>query len=270
MNNNTLCIVLSIIILFSFYIFLLEPRLLKTERCHLYKGDDRLILLQLSDLHLRDLKIKVEHINKVIARESPDIIAITGDMLDREDDLVNMDNFLSSLARPCPVIITLGNHDMKVVRSEDDIRALKRLLTKFPEVTLLHNEKARVSRGSREFDIIGIADAQSEYYSPDHINSMISSADGIRIVLSHNPDAACDIMPGSCECIICGHLHGGQIWMPFNFEFTLLRNDRLPKKGYKEGLYVINGNKVYISRGIGTSLIPARFLSRPEITVFYL
>ncbi len=270
MDDHIIYILIFAIAVFAYYIFLIEPRLIKTERCILYHGADPIKLLQLSDLHLNDLKVRLEDINSIIDKESPDLIAITGDMLEKEKDLVNLDNFLTSLSCTCPVYMVLGNHDSQVVGTQNDIDKFKLLLQKFPNITLLNNETDLFVKGSRSFDIIGIADTQSDLYSPDTVSSLIKASDNTKIVLTHNPDAACDIPPNSCHCIIAGHLHGGQIWLPFNFEFKVLRKDLLPKKGYKQGLYLIQGNRLYISRGIGTSLIPARFLSRPEITVFIL
>jgi uncharacterized protein len=270
MDDLIIYILIFSIAVFAYYIFRIEPRLIKTERCVLYHGEDPLVLLQLSDLHLNDLKVRIDDINSIIAKEAPDLIAITGDMLDKEKDLVYLDNFLTSLSYPCPVYMVLGNHDAQVISTQKDIDGFKLLLQKFPNITLLNNEAALFVKDSRSFDIIGIADTQSDLYSPDTVSLLIKASNNTKIVLTHNPDAASDISPNSCHCIIAGHLHGGQIWLPFNFEFKILRKDRLPKKGYKQGLYLINGNRLYISRGIGTSLIPARFLSRPEITVFIL
>jgi uncharacterized protein len=270
MNYYILYAVLLAVALFEYYIFYIEPRMLRTEVCVLNKNKDALKLIQLSDLHLSDLKVKTEDINKVMDREKPDIVAITGDMLDIPEKLEDLGSFLSSLSCPCPIYITLGNHDQNVIKSIYDIERLRSYLTKFPDTTLLHNDTAVVYKGTAVFDIIGIPDTQSEQYSPVKSNEIIAAATNTKIVLTHNPDAACDILPGTCHIIISGHLHGGQIWMPFRIEFSLLRKDRLPKRGYKKGLYTLNDNKLYISRGIGTSFIPARFLSRPEITVFYL
>lgn len=270
MNTFVLYIIIFIIAAFLYYIFDIEPKQLKIEKCVLHEGKDILKLVQLSDLHLGYLKIKLEKINKVIEMEKPDVISITGDLIDREDDLVNLDNFLTSLECDCPVFITLGNHDYNVLKTLEDIEEFEKLLSKFHNIKLLHNKSVRITKEGRDFDIIGLADTQSDHYSKEISNSIISSVHGTKIVITHNPDAACDIEPNSCHCIITGHLHGGQIWLPLNIEFSVLRKDSLPKQGYKQGLYVILGNRLYISRGIGTSLIPARFLSKPEITVFHL
>jgi predicted MPP superfamily phosphohydrolase len=270
MDTYLLFFILLFAALFEYYIFHIEPKCLKLEVCELGREDGRLKAVHLTDLHFRDLKVNFKKIYRIIERESPDIIAITGDMFEKPDDTIYLDQFLSSMKRSCPVYITLGNHDLKALRNEGEIDAFRESLKKHRDVYLLHNETALVTKGSNTFDIIGITDAQSAYYSAVKANEIISGASGRRIVLTHNPDAALSIVPGSCRLIISGHLHGGQVWLPFNFEFILLRKDILPKQGYKKGLYTVNGNKIYISRGLGTSFIPARFLSRPEITVFYL
>ena len=178
MDTYVLYIIIFIISAFSYYIFYIEPKQLKVERCVLHKSDDFLKLVQLSDLHLGALKVKLEKINMVIAAEKPDLIAITGDMIDKEADIVNLDNFLTSLECNCPVYLTLGNHDCKVVKSLEDIKEFEELLSKFHNIKLLHNESTRITKDGRNFDIIGLADTQSDHYSNDLSNSIISSVHG--------------------------------------------------------------------------------------------
>ena len=89
------------------------------------------------------------------------------------------------------------------------------------------------------------------------------------ILLVHDPDAIIHLNPGDRpDYMLSGHLHGGQMKLPFRMEFTVLRrSDKLPKMGAVQGLYDICGTTVFISRGLGCGILPFRFLSLPEATV---
>jgi predicted MPP superfamily phosphohydrolase len=88
-----------------------------------------------------------------------------------------------------------------------------------------------------------------------------------RIVLGHAPAIAEKIDPEGVEMILSGHLHGGQIILPIYG--PLARNTVCyVSRSYTAGLYQVNGMPLYSNRGLGTSLLPFRFLARPEIAVF--
>ncbi len=90
------------------------------------------------------------------------------------------------------------------------------------------------------------------------------------IAFTHNPDIVEELPASLFDLVLCGHYHGGQIWAPFDLEFKMLRNDNLSRKGIKRGLHKVNGMDIYINRGLGNVLVPLRFMSRPEVTVFEL
>ncbi len=85
-----------------------------------------------------------------------------------------------------------------------------------------------------------------------------------RISLTHNPDLALHIPAKSVDYMFCGHFHGGQIWMPFNLEFFLLRKDQLCRMGIKRGYHKVNGIKMYIKQGAWKRNGADAAVSRPE------
>lgn len=270
MDNYTFEIITAIVVIFAVYIFFIEPRLIKAGYCNLYKGPGSITAVQLTDLHLNSLKVSRGKIKKMISSASPDILFITGDMIDEKHELELLDKFLDDLAFEGMIYITLGNHDMRVFKTDSDIEGFRSFLSKYGNIRLLHNEKTVYTKEGRSLEIIGAADTLSGFYDPAIIADLAQSSKKPAVVLSHNPDTALDVPPDSDILIISGHLHGGQIWMPFEFEFKILRDDLLPKAGYKQGYYEVAGNSLYISRGVGTCFINARFLSRPELTVYTL
>lgn len=89
------------------------------------------------------------------------------------------------------------------------------------------------------------------------------------ILVVHDPDAIIHLGHDSRpDYMLSGHLHGGQMKLPFRIEFTLLkRSDKLPQMGVVQGVYNLSGTTVFISRGLGCGVFPFRFLSVPEATV---
>ena len=88
------------------------------------------------------------------------------------------------------------------------------------------------------------------------------------IILTHNPDMVLNLNKNNApEILLAGHTHGGQMRVPFNIEFALLKKDILPKKKIFYGLQEYNDIRMYITSGIGCSALPFRFRSVAEIAV---
>ena len=89
----------------------------------------------------------------------------------------------------------------------------------------------------------------------------------LRILLAHFPDVAADLPAGACSLLLCGHLHGGQICLPSPFGKVKLAHAR---GELDEGVFRHRGTTVVVSRGTWTTLVPIRFLARPEACLLRL
>ncbi|NIS70167.1 MAG: hypothetical protein GTO12_14865 [Proteobacteria bacterium] len=87
------------------------------------------------------------------------------------------------------------------------------------------------------------------------------------ILLAHAPDIIKNVATERVELVVAGHTHGGQVRLPFIG--ALYARTSLGRE-FAAGLFEFSGTALYVTRGIGTSFIPFRFLCRPEITVFHL
>ena len=275
-----------------FYIFLIfaaimfiymryEASAVKVEKLKFTSSRTGLKIIQLSDIHIKFLRVPVKTVKDVIAREKPDIIILTGDYIENACDIQKFTNFLAQIRNDETVYACLGNHDYKVVKQYgNDNKSGNRSKTgnsnffievlKNSGVNVLHNQAACYTKNNVKYNIIGIEDLYAG--SPD-INKALASCEKdafMNIALSHNPDIVYEIPKGKIDYLFCGHFHGGQIWTPFKLEFMLLRKERLCKIGITRGLHKINGVILYINRGLGNVCFPLRFFSRPEITVFHL
>jgi len=247
-----------------------EARWLEVKRIFFSKKADSLKVLHLSDIHIHRLEVDYKKIKSAIDSENPDIIIMSGDYIEKPGHVEKFLEFLDYIRGTHKIYFCFGNHDYEAFEKND------KLLEEFAEriekrgIEILHNRSACIEKNSKKYNIIGIADIR---YSHHDIGQALEDRciDAVaNIAFSHNPDVVLEIPEGKVDYLFCGHFHGGQIWAPFDLEFKLLRDEKLCKLGIKRGLHKINGMNLYISKGLGNVCFPLRFMSRPEITVFYM
>lgn len=226
-------------------------------------------IIQLSDIHIKRLSVKVDKVLKVLEREKPDLVLITGDYIEKRKDIPKFLDFLKSFTFLCDIYLCLGNHDFRVFKN--DKPGLEKFVNDIEnlDTQVLHNRSVCIEKNGKKYNIIGIADKRSGYEDVNKSLNTCSKEASLNIAFSHNPDIIFEIPNGKIDYLLCGHFHGGQIWAPFDLEFRVLRNEKLCKMGIKRGLHKLNGIILYINRGLGNVCFPLRFFSRPEITVFY-
>jgi uncharacterized protein len=250
-----------------------EPNLLKVNKHELPHKDipnmfDQLKIVQFSDTHLgfqytlEQLIHLVDDINNL----KPDILFFTGDLLDEPNKYVGTEKVISVLRKlhaPYGKFAVYGNHDHGGYGTD-----IYRNIMEEAEFTLLQNQSSKLQIGEEFIYLLGIDDAMLG--RPD-INEALSDIpnDSYKILLSHAPDLADSAALFNIQLQLSGHSHGGQIQIPFLG--ALVRPPFAEK--YVEGFYTI-GNEapltLYVNRGLGTTRLPFRFLSVPELTVFTL
>jgi predicted MPP superfamily phosphohydrolase len=267
MGDCTMVLVYIILILTAFYTYMVfETTWLKVERLDFSKSGTGLRIIHLTDLHVYMTRISAERIRKVIKAENPDILLITGDYINKPIHASEFLKYLRTFCKGYRTILCLGNHDYKAFGSnktglQNFIHEIEAL-----QVEVLINKTVVVEKDGRKYNIIGIDDLRRG--NPDIEKAMEGCIqDAPRISITHNPDLVLSIPGKIVDYMFTGHFHGGQIWMPCNLEFFLLRDDQLCRMGIKRGLKRVNGIKVYLNRGLGNGVVSLRFMSRPEILV---
>jgi len=157
------------------------------------------------------------------------------------------------------VVGVIGNHDVWY-RRETITRALEDA-----GVAALWNRHVVIEqRGGGQFVVAGLADDMTG--EPDFTDAYDGAAAGLdSIVISHSPDPFAE-MPLGPALMLAGHGHCGQVTIPFFGRPILpLRN-----RAYGCGLIEESGKRMYVTAGIGTSILPVRFLNPPEIVVVTL
>jgi predicted MPP superfamily phosphohydrolase len=231
--------------------------------------------VQLSDLHLHGIGRHEERIAEAVNRLQPDFLVITGDTIDRADRLSVLDSFLGTL-HPTEGFAVLGNweHQSKV-----DLGALARTYAAH-SINLLVNQSAVLKHRGNPLLITGLDDLVGGSPSLDRtMGGLRTSAQHLilahcpahRDVLLHDTTWGSNFDPTPLSLasrngrvmVLSGHTHGGQIclggWAPV-----------LPRGSgrYLAGWYTDGPIPLYVSRGLGTTLLPIRFGSLPEIAHF--
>jgi predicted MPP superfamily phosphohydrolase len=252
------------------YAFLIEPRWLQVTHTRIYLPalPPALIGLRialLADLHVgrgTPLSLIRRACQKAMA-EHPDLIALSGDFV--SDDIDSFGGVLKALAcldAPLGVYAVPGNHDHRA-----DIKEWHRQFAADSKIIDLTNQAViRVINGSR-LCIAGVDDFShgtprlQQLPSPDQVDCTI--------LLAHNPDQAEHLRGAHArvDLVLSGHTHGGQIRLPL---IGALRNPARHDDLYEEGLHQRPWTQVYVSRGIGTTHLPVRFLCRPEVAILEL
>lgn len=263
-----LYILLAVLLLLIYMRF--EAGFLKVKRIYFTKNREYLKIAHLSDIHINRLKVPPVKISRVLTEENPDLIIITGDYVEKAKEADDFLSFLEEIRQDFKILLCLGNHDYEAFARDE--AGLQNFISaiKSKGVYVLHNKSICFEKNSKKYNIIGIDDVR---WGRSDVNKALKSCCSdvyMNIAFSHNPDVIFDIPRNTVDYLFCGHFHGGQIWVPFDMEFKILRKEKLCKMGIKRGLHRLNGITLYINKGLGNVVFPLRFLSRPEISIYYL
>jgi len=226
-------------------------------------------ICQLSDLHLESLRITPERIRKVVMAQKPDLLVITGDIISSSADLDKVDNYMSGLSATYGKFVVMGNNDYSHLSQT----LFNRYLQQFKNLgwaPLLNDASFLPNLG---LWVIGIDDPATRHDDVDQayqkvLVSPTPSGPAFRLVLAHSTDCLDGVALYGADLLLTGHTHGGQIRLP-GLQ-PLITNTYLGSHGIYEGYHVIDGIPLYISRGLGESVIPLRLNVPPEITFFTL
>ena len=195
----------------------------------------------------------------VWARERrPDLVAISGDLLTHPRG----EPMLRRLVRilPQPAVAVLGNHDIALSR---DPQARASDLRELEPATLLRDEGRLLELRDRKVWITG-ADPRLIVRGRPRLdpNRLAREAD-LSILLCHYPRVLDRLEPGRFDLVLAGHMHDGQIALPFPGGKVRFAH---PRARFNAGVYRSAAATMHVSTGLGTTFVPFRFAARPEAT----
>ena len=218
----------------------------------------------LSDVHLHGGVSRVARLaSELLARERPDVVVLAGDVCNRRSDLPHLSAWAREVRGTRATFATLGNweHDAGIDRAAGE-RAYSR-----SGVELLYNSHAQIVVGGAALTIVGIDDPVLG--EPDVAAAVATLTAGDPALWAVHAPGFVDTIPRDVYpqplAVLAGHTHGGQVRLPFWTPYTPEGSGRFVAGWYRDTLAPL-----YVTRGIGTVVLPARFCCPPELAVFTL
>jgi len=226
---------------------------------------DGLRIAVISDIHAGSPYVGRARIRKLVARVNaakPDLIVLLGDFViqtvvgGRFMPPEAVAALLKELKAPLGVHTVLGNHDWWL----DGPRVRRAFAAEGLEV--LENEAVRLERGGRAFRVLGLADHIERKPNPGPALAGVPATEPV-IALIHEPDFFPEI-PERIALTLAGHTHGGQVRLP------LIGSPIVPSRfgqRYARGVIKEGERLMFVTTGVGTSIIPVRFGVPPEYAI---
>lgn len=229
-------------------------------------------IAHISDLHNTEIGDENSKLLSAIKSSNPDIIAVTGDLIDsNKTDIEIALRFMAKAVEIAPCYYVTGNHESYVL----EYNTLRNGLIN-SGVTVLENENISISKSEEAIELLGVNDPEFKTdYSLDNaatINNVLSDLksdkESFTLLLSHRPELFDVYVNNDIDLVLSGHVHGGQFRLPFVGGLVSPDYGFFPK--YDAGLFSENETNMVVSRGIGNSIIPLRFNNRPELVLIEL
>jgi predicted MPP superfamily phosphohydrolase len=231
----------------GFYVFFVVPRWIDVTH-HSIAGQvsQPLRIAHLGDLQARGFGVHEREIVRLVGRAHPDLIIVTGDVVDG-DSLEPARELFSRLSAPLGVWVMAGDRNARM--HTDDQSAFYRSVG----ARFLDNQGVLVRE---DVFIVGLTDAAAARSDPGTAFGAAPAA-SFKLALFHSPGRFAELA-GMFDLGLASETHGGQVRMPGS-----------PPDGrrYTQGWYTTNRSNLYVSRGLGTTPVPARLFSRPEIAL---
>lgn len=275
-NRTTIILVMLLIsIMVSWVIWgnlSVETTKLTVTAKDLPEAFDKFSIAHISDLHNAEYGKNNEKLIDILEAESPNIIAITGDLIDSNHTNLEVAlSFAQQAVKIAPCYFVTGNHEAWIGSQYEELKTS----LQNTGITVLQDEAIELNYGDVCIQLIGLNDP--DFSERDRLLSesileaklsQVNISDGFTILLSHRPEYFNVYQNKNIDLVLSGHAHGGQFRLPLGGGVIAPGQGLFPK--YDAGAYTENGTTMIVSRGIGNSIIPLRINNRPEIVIMEL
>lgn len=234
-------------------------------------------IVHVSDLHNDEFGEKNEKLLAKIKEQKPDMIAITGDLLDsRRTDIEKALNFVKGAAAIAPCYYVTGNHESRMPKEYMELEKGMR----DAGVIVLRDKTTVIEKDGEQIAVLGIDDPRF-VVATDKVEKMERilretltelkkdvPKDAFTLLLSHRPELFDLYCEQDMDVVLSGHVHGGQFRLPFIGGIIGPGQGILPD--YDAGLYTEGNTNMILSRGLGQSIVPFRINNPPELVVITL
>ena len=230
-------------------------------------------IAHVSDLHNAQMGEENENLLAMLREAKPDMIAITGDIIDsRKLDMDIALDFIREAVKIAPCYYVSGNHEGRL----DDYDVMK-VQMETAGVTVLEDTAVQITREGQSITLIGLQDPSFHgIYKPENIEKLAdtqltqlyTNKDAFTVMLFHRPSYFEVYADHGVDLVLSGHMHGGQFRLPFLGGLYTPSHGFFPD--YDGGIYTQDDTTMLVSRGIGNSVVPIRFNNRPEVILIEL
>ena len=225
-------------------------------------------IAQISDLHNTEFGTGNRQLLRKLKKAEPDIIVITGDLIDSGDTNVQIAlDFCKEAVKIAPVYYVSGNHD---VWAEEYLLLCDELTN--IQVNVLNDRPERIWVDDESISLIGIQDPEwRQNSSTEAMDALITDlipADRYTVLLSHRPEFFSEYVESGVDLVFTGHAHGGQIRVPFIGGIYAPYQGFFPE--YDSGTYTQNQTTMVVSKGLGNGTPVPRINNPPEIVIVEL
>lgn len=226
-------------------------------------------IAQISDLHNEVFGTGNGELLTLLAGTRPDIIVITGDLIDsRRTDVSAALEFVRGAVEIAPVYYVAGNHESRL---PEEFWMLERCMENLG-VSVLRGERTLLTREGAAIALIGVDDPTFQDKNSANWPGIVEEELGrlreeglYSILLIHRPELLETYARAGMNLVFSGHAHGGQVRIPFVGGVIAPNQGFFPQ--YDGGLYTMGDTQLVLSRGLGNSLCPLRVNNRPEIVL---
>ena len=251
----------------------LELNIYTITGSRLPKAFDGYRIAHISDLHNAEMGKENEDLLDMLRTAAPDMIVITGDLIDSRHTEVEIAlRFIQEAVTIAPCYYVTGNHEARVAAYDE----LKAGMTA-AGVTILEDRCTEITVAGESICLIGVNDPsfRTDYLFGDaemEIRSKLAAihrnSEAFTILLSHRPELFEVYADQEIDLVFSGHAHGGQFRLPFIGGVVAPNQGLFPE--YDAGIYTDGATNMVVSRGVGNSIIPFRFNNRPEVILIEL
>ena len=230
-------------------------------------------IAHVSDLHNAEMGKDNEKLLTILRDADPDMIAITGDLIDSRSTNVEIAlNFIREAVKIAPCYYVTGNHEARV-NEYDELKSGM----ESAGVIVLEDAQTEISLDGDTITLIGVNDPsyQTDYLFGDSETVMNTKLEELRtengeftVLLSHRPELFDAYTDHGMDLILSGHAHGGQFRLPFIGGVVAPNQGLFPE--YDAGIYTEGNTNMLVSRGVGNSILPFRINNRPEVILIEL
>lgn len=230
-------------------------------------------IAHVSDLHNAQMGEGNENLLAMLREAKPDMIAITGDLIDsRKLDMDVALDFIREAVKIAPCYYVTGNHEGRL-ENYDVMKAQMGTAG----VTVLEDAAVQITREGESITLLGLHDPSFHgVYKPENIEKLAdtqltelyTNKNEFTVMLFHRPSYFEIYADHGVDLVLSGHMHGGQFRLPFVGGLYTPSHGFFPD--YDAGLYTQDNTSMLVSRGIGNSAFPLRFNNRPEVILIEL